>query len=89
MLPRRILRRFIGVVVHLRCPLKVFVGHLKVMFLRHCLGVTDPCADDMLGPFLRQFCLTSAAEVLKEFGPWLESRLGDDPLKLRPQVASA
>ncbi len=67
----------------------MFVRDLQIMLPRHRLGVADPRADNMLGPLLGEFSLAGAAEILREFGPGFEPRLGNDPLKLGPQVAGA
>ena len=73
---RRILRRL--------C--KVLFGHLQVVLCRCRLGIANPFAHHVQGQFLRQFCFPSAAEVLEQLGPRLETRLLDDSAELRSEV---
>ena len=67
-------------------PLKILVGHLPVMLVRHRSGVTKEGSRNITGMLAGQFSCPAGPQVLEELGPGCESGTFQDSRELCPQA---
>jgi hypothetical protein len=65
-------------------PLKMVVGHLKVMRSGDLRTVADPGTDNVRREGLFEFCLTARPQIVKDAWPGFQTGALDDPSHLCP-----
>ncbi|MGA2582573.1 MAG: hypothetical protein ABSG31_04785 [Tepidisphaeraceae bacterium] len=66
---------------------EMLIGNLQVMVLCDFQTVADPLANNVCGELLAQFRLASRPQVVERLRPRDQSRLADDAMQLRSQIA--